>query len=122
MASRTVAAARLKLATEMLLQCRSGSAVVAALAESEGISKRQARRIVGAAYDELKKDIEDSGLDRSQLVAQIAHGLLESMGKALASGHGAVVVGAARQLDELLGLGVNAKQPMRRTSYGRSGF
>ncbi len=121
-ASLTVAAARLKLATEMLLQCRSGSAVVAALAESEGISKRQARRIVGAAYDELKKDIEDSGLDRSQLVAQIAHGLLESMGKALASGHGAVVVGAARQLDELLGLGVNAKQPMRRTSYGRSGF
>jgi len=44
------------------------------------------------------------------------------MGKALASGHGAVVVGAARQLDELLGLGANAKQPMRRTSYGRSGF
>jgi len=122
MASRTVAAARLKFATEMLLQCRSGSAVVAALAESEGISKRQARRIVGNAYDEVKKDIEDSGLDRSQLVAQIAHGLMESMGKALASGHGAVVVGAARQLDELLGLGAYAKQPMRRTTYGRSGF
>ena len=122
MASRTVAAARLKFATEMLLQCRSGSAVVAALAESEGISKRQARRIVGSAYDEIKKDIEDSGLDRSQFVAQIAHGLMEAMGKALASGHGAVVVGAARQLDELLGLGVNAKQPMRRISYGRSGF
>ena len=122
MASRTVAAARLKFATEMLLQCRSGSAVVAALSESQGISKRQARRIVSNAYDEIKKDIEDSGLDRPRLISQLIHALLEAMAKALASGHGAVVVGCARQLDELVGLGVNAKQPMRRISYGRSGF
>ena len=122
MASRTVAAARLKFATEMLLQCRSGSAVVAALSESQGISKRQARRIVSNAYDEIKKDIEDTGIERSQLIAQLIHGLQEAMAKALASGHGAVVVGCARQLDELVGLGVNAKQPMRRISYGRSGF
>jgi hypothetical protein len=122
MASRTVAAARLKLATEMLLQCRSGSAVVAALSESQGISKRQARRIVARAYDEVRKDIEDTGLDRPGLISQLIHALLEAMAKALASGHGAVVVGCARQLDELVGLGVNAKQPMRRTTYGRSGF
>jgi len=122
MASRTVAAARLKLATEMLLQCRSGSAVVAALSESQGISKRQARRIVGNAYEEVRKDIEESGLDRPGLISQLIHALLEAMAKALASGHGAVVVGCARQLDELVGLGVNAKQPMRRTTYGRSGF
>ena len=93
---------RIRWALEQLLKCRSHSAVVSELADSEGLSRRQARRYVAEAYDAMKADFAD--LDRPALAALCINGLMQALGQALESGQGAVVVGAVRQLTVLAGL------------------
>ena len=104
MASPSVTAERIQWAVDRLLECRSTSAVVSQLSEREGLSRRQSQRIVGRAHAVLVEDLEVAGVDRQQIVAQIEHGLMEALGKALASSQPAAVVGAARELRELLHL------------------
>jgi len=115
MAGPSVTAERIQWAVDRLLECRSTSAVVSQLSEREGLSRRQAQRIVGRAHAVLVEDLEGSGVDRQQIVAQIEHGLMEALGKALASSQPAAVVGAARELRELLQLtgGSRPLQPDR---------
>ena len=81
---------------------------MAYLAETTGISQRQARRDVAVAYDRLQRDVEDCGIDRRKLTAQLVHGLQEALAKALATNHTSSVVGAARELRELLRLNGDA--------------
>ena len=101
---RRPAKARSQLAFDYLLAGHGGSATVAFLTEETGISPRQARRDVAAAYDRLQHDIEHCGIDRKKLTAQLVHGLQEAMAKALATNHTSAMVGAARELRELLRL------------------
>ena len=79
------------------------------MSEHWGISRRQARRVVGAAHNELVADIDDSGVNRQQMVAQLTHGLMEALGKAIASDQPAAVVGCARELNSLLGLSASSR-------------
>lgn len=55
-----------------------------------------------AAYEEMKGDFEQ--LDRPALVAQCVNALQATIEHALANGHGAVVVGAIKQLTVLAAL------------------
>jgi hypothetical protein len=112
MAGPSVTAERIQWAVDRLLECRSTSATVAAMADHWGISRRQARRLVGRAHAVLVEDLEETGVDRQQIVAQIEHGLMEALGKALASSQPAAVVGAARELRELLQL-TNGSRPLQ---------
>ena len=43
-------------------------------------------------------------VNRQQMVAQLTHGLMEALGKAITSDQPAAVVGCARELNNLLGL------------------
>ena len=54
-------------------------------------------------------DIDDSGVSRQQMVAQLTHGLMEALGKAIASDQPAAVVGCARELNSLLGLAASSR-------------
>ena len=105
MTAYAAAAARVDAALLMLQQGRSASATVSHLAEMHGISRRQGQRIVAKAYQLLRDDIEQAGINRHQEVAQLVHTLHEAMAKALASGHASAVVGCSRELRELLDLG-----------------
>jgi ABC-type amino acid transport substrate-binding protein len=105
MAAHGAAAARVDAALQMLQQGRSASATVSHLAEMHGISRRQGQRIVAKAFQVLRDDIEQSGINRKAESAQLVHALHEAMAKALASGHASAVVGCSRELRELLGLG-----------------
>ena len=100
---------RLDWTIEKLMACRSTTATVAGVSEHWGISRRQARRVVGAAHNELVADIDDSGVNRQQMVAQLTHGLMEALGKAIASDQPAAVVGCARELNSLLGLSASSR-------------
>jgi len=113
MAVRPATAARLDWATRQLMACHGPSKVVDDLAEREGISRRQSRRIVGAAYRQLQLDLTEAGIDRQQMAAQIAHGLMEGIALALERGHPSAAAGCAAQLQNLLGLGVAAQQRLQ---------
>lgn len=112
-------AERLDWAVRRLMECRSTAAVVSEMSEKWGISRRQAQRVVGHAHEQLALDLEGAGLERRQLAAQLIHGLMEAMSKALASGHASAVVGCSRELRELVRLSAPAPAPFGR--FGRSG-
>ena len=101
---RRPAKVRVQLAFDHLLKGHGASATVAHLTQTTGISKRQATRDVAAAYDRLQQEIEDCGIDRKKLTAQLVHGLQEALAKSLASEHTSAAIGAARELRELLQL------------------
>lgn len=104
MAARATTAERVAWAAARLLECRATAAVVSELSDHAGISRRQARRYVAMAHRQLVADLEETGLDRQQLVAQLTAGLVQTMGLAMASGHPSAAVGASRELRKLLGL------------------
>jgi len=101
MAARSVTAERIAWAVDSLIACRSTTAVVSQMSEREGISRRQAQRLVAKAHKILLSDIEQVGLDRREMVAQLVHALMESLSKALASNQPAAAVAAVRAIDDL---------------------
>lgn len=118
--SPTVAAARIDYAVEQLAAMRSTHRAVAMVAETWGVSARQARRIVRQAHERLAADLEETGVDRRQLAAQLAHGLVESFGLALSTNQPGAAVASARELRKLLGLA--AAEPLHQPPRPRPSF
>ena len=87
-----------------LLEGYSCTAVVAYLAETKGVSRRTAQRTVQQAYALIREDIDKANVQRSDLVAQAIHLLMESARLGLAPNNPGAVVGALAQLDKLCGL------------------
>ena len=119
MAGRAATSARVDLAARELLRGRGASSIVAFLSEGEGISRRQAQRIVGRAYGLIVDDVEQAGVDRRELTAQLISTLQEASASALERGHITGAVAACRELRELLGLGVQSTKPNPRNCGGR---
>jgi len=118
MAGRLETSTRIDLAARELLKGRGASSVVAFLSESEGLSRRQAQRIVGRAYGLIVEDVERAGTDRRELTAQLIATLQEASASALERGHITGAVAACRELRELLGLGPQPSKPNPRTYWG----
>ena len=95
---------RRSTALNLLLKGTSASAAVSLLADSEGISRRQAQRYVRQGYQQLQIDIENCGVDRVPQVAKLVHLLETTCELALAAKQFNAVVAASRELRELLGL------------------
>lgn len=110
MAGRAAMAERVDHVTRQLLAGRSGPVLVAEAAAKWGLSRRQARRIVAKGYAAIVSDLQEAGINRVDLTAQTVVALQEGMALALASGHISALVGAARELRELVGLGSNTGQ------------
>ena len=88
----------------MALEGFSCTAVVAYLAETKGVSRRTAQRTVQQAYALIREDIDKANVQRSDLVAQAIHLLMESARLGLVQNNPGAVVGAVAQLDKLCGL------------------
>ena len=78
--------------------------IAAHLAETKGVSRRTAQRTVQQAYALIREDIDKANVQRSDLVAQAIHLLMESARLGLAQNNPGAVVGAVAQLDKLCGL------------------
>ena len=91
-------------ALQLLLAGRSAPATVSQLTQTQGIGRRQAQRYVAAAYEIIRGDIEQSKIDRRQQLAKLAHMLEEGAAVALATRNVGALVGACRELRELLQL------------------
>lgn len=102
--ARSAAAARNDEALQLLLAGRSASATVSLMSERHGVTRRQAQRYVAAAYETLRGDIEEIKVDRRQQAAKLVHLLEEGAAVALKSKNIGALVGACRELRELLQL------------------
>ena len=101
---KSAPAHRQQLALDLLLTGKSASATVAHLAAHCDCSRRQSQRYVAAAYQLLKIDIENCGVDRPVQVAKLIHLLETTCELALVAKQFNAVVAASRELRELLGL------------------
>ncbi len=106
MATNAAVAHRVDQAARLLLAGHGPSKVVGVIADHHQISRRQARRIVARAYQLITDDLEEVGVDRKALTAQLVANLQAAMASALNNGHPSACVGAAKELRELVGLGV----------------
>ena len=95
---------RVQVAHSKLLEGFSCTAVVAYLAETKGVSRRTAQRTVQQAYALIREDIDKANVQRSDLVAQAIHLLMESAHVGLAQNKRGAVVGVVAQLEKLCGL------------------
>jgi hypothetical protein len=111
MAARSASSERLSWALERLVECRSTTAVVTEMAARWGCSRRTAQRLVAKAHAVLVADLENSGLDRREMLAQLIHGLQEALAKALASNQPAAAVAAVRAIADLCQLTTPQRRP-----------
>ena len=101
---------RIDLAASMLANGHSGSSVVTFMTDQEGISRRQAQRIVAKGYGLLVEDLKEMDIDRKEMVSQLIVNLQAGIQKSLSLGHISVMVACIRTLNDLCGLGVNSKR------------
>ena len=101
---------RIDLAASMLANGHSGTSVVTFVTDQEGISRRQAQRIVGKGYALLVEDLKEMDIDRKEMVSQLIINLQAGIQKSLSLGHISAMVACVRTLNDLCGLGVNSKR------------
>ena len=77
---------------------------------SGGLSRRQSYRLLKRVWSEVREDVHASGVDRQEMVCWTIHQLMTAAGEGIKHKQPSVTVGACRQLDALLGLGVNSSQ------------
>ena len=99
-----IPAALTTVLAELELDKDSCTAVVTQLAESKGLSRRTAQRTVQQAYALIREDLDQCNVERTDLIAQAIHLLIESERMGLAHNNPGAVVGAISQLDKLCGL------------------
>ena len=104
-----IPAALTTVLSELELDQVSYTAVVTQLAESKGLSRRTAQRTVQQAYALIREDIDQCNVERTDLVAQAIHLLMESARMGLAQNNPGAVVGAVSQLDKLCGLSASRR-------------
>jgi hypothetical protein len=101
---------RIDVAACMLADGHSGTSVVTFMTDKEGISRRQAQRIVSKGYSLLVEDLKVMDIDRKEMVSQLIVNLQAGIQKSLSLGHISAMVACVRTLNDLCGLGVNSKK------------
>ena len=116
MTTQTENKLRVRKAVGWILQGHSVSHVVARLAESEGVSRRTARRITAKAMDLVHKDLEAVDIQNPQLASVLIHSLMEVAAKGRETGQLGASVAALRELAAMTGVG---KHNMNHRGYWR---
>ena len=101
---------RIDIAASMLANGHSGTCVVTFMTDQEGISRRQAQRIVSKGYGLHVEDFKEMDIDRKEMVSQLIVNLQAGIQKSLSLGHISAMVACVRTLNDLCGLGVNSKR------------
>ena len=102
---------RVRKAVGWILEGHSVSHVVARVAESEGVSRRTARRVAAKAMDLVHKDLEAVDATNPQMATVLIHNLQECMARGMESNNIGAAVAAARELSAMLGIGVHNRRP-----------
>lgn len=97
-------AARIEAATRDLLSGNSSSVAVSLVAAREGVSRRQAQRVVHAAYRVLTSDLEAAEVERRELLAQLISNTQSVIAQSLATNNAGAAIAGIRCLAELVGI------------------
>ena len=73
-----------------------------------GGSRAQGYRLLKKAWAQIKDDIDESGIDRQELLSWSIQTLMAAAGQAMQQKNPGAVVSAIRQLDHMTGTGYNS--------------
>ena len=101
-------AERIERLQEMILTGEPNTACLTFARQTWGISRAQGYRLLKKAWQQIKNDINESGIDRQELLSWSIQTLMAAAGQAMQQGNPGAVVACIRQLDDMTGTGYNS--------------
>ena len=107
-ATATETAERVDRLQRMILSGQSNTVCLAFMRQTWGVSRAQGYRLLKKAWAQIKDDIDESGIDRQELLSWSIQTLMAAAGQAMQQNNPGAVVSAIRQLDHMTGTGYNS--------------
>ena len=101
-------AERIERLQGMILSGEPNTACLAYARQTWGVSRSQGYRLLKKAWQQIKNDINESGIDRQELLSWSIQTLMAAAGQAMQQKNPGAVVSAIRQLDHMTGTGYNS--------------
>ena len=92
----------------MILAGQPNTACLTFARQTWGVSRAQGYKLVKRAWAQIKDDIDESGIDRQELLSWAIQTLITASGQALKQQNPGAVVSCIRQLDHMTGTGYNS--------------
>ena len=92
----------------MILNGEPNTACLAHARQTWGVSRAQGYRLLKKAWAQIKDDVDESGIDRKELLSWSIQTLMAAAGQAMKQNNPGAMVSAIRQLDHMTGVGYNS--------------
>ena len=92
----------------MILAGEPNTACLTYARQTWGVSRSQGYRLLKKAWQQIKNDIDESGIDRQELLSWSIQTLMAAAGQAMQQKNSGAVVACIRQLDYMTGTGYNS--------------
>ena len=94
----------------MILAGEPNTACLAYARHTWGVSRAQGYKLVKRAWAQIKDDIDESGIDRQELLSWSIQTLMAAAGQAMQQKNPGAVVACIWQLDHMTGTGYNSNR------------
>ena len=108
MASAAETAERIEQLQGMILAGQPNTACLTFARQTWGVSRAQGYKLIKRAWQHIKLDIDESGIDRQELLSWSIQTLMAAAGQAMQQKNPGAVVACIRQLDHMTGTGYNS--------------
>ena len=108
MATAAETAERIERLQRMILAGQPNTTCLTYARQTWGVSRSQGYRLLKKAWQQIKNDIDESGIDRQELLSWSIQTLMAAAGQAMQQGNPGAVVACIRQLDHMTGTGYNS--------------
>ena len=92
----------------MILAGSNNTECLAFARQTWGVSRSQSYKFLKRAWQQIKDDIDESGIDRQELLSWSIQTLMAAAGQAMQQKNPGAVVACIRQLDHMTGTGYNS--------------
>ena len=92
----------------MILAGQPNTSCLTYARQTWGVSRSQGYRLLKKAWQQIKDDIDESGIDRQELLSWSIQTLMAAAGQAMQQKNPGAVVACIRQLDHMTGTGYNS--------------
>ena len=107
-ATATETADRVELLAGMILAGSNNTECLVYARQTWGVSRAQGYKLVKRAWAQIKDDIDETGIDRQELLSWSIQTLMAAAGQAMQQKNPGAVVSCIRQLDHMTGTGYNS--------------
>ena len=107
-ATSAESAERVDQLQEMILAVQSNAVCLTFMRQTWEVSRAQGYRLLKKAWAQIKDDIDESGIDRQELLSWSIQTLITVSGQAMKQKSPGAVVACILQLDRMTGAGYNS--------------